>query len=575
MDNLVASDSNKTIFCVECNDQEASIFCEQCDEDFCEVCHGMLHRTGTRKLHTAKQLNPTYARGNEDTATNANAAASNGTEKQNEKEKEDTIMKQALMEMDGTIINSSGPTFGDYMTKRSKTVPLRLDAEERQFLRLLDAALNVSEYTDKIDIISYSNKAKRIVAQIRDLCCIISGLLVAGDYKTGAQLFAKNHIRDNEEIFQRIFEVGRRHKIMNPEKMRSNYGKLMYMLMDSVIPEVKDYLGFSCVIPIKTVYDFLKSRESVDVLHDDNIVLATREISSDMKTREQIDAEVQRKQYAIQAICEKHANENISKEEIERCLLSMSDNNAFLKANRDPCDKMLKYLSKYFTPTKHDHGYSLAISAGRHGHRLTHSHATQYTYVHQSVTLWREIMNEMFLLWSMADEDLISPNAYRLTNTGQGLQRIQPCPNVSRVIHKILNRAHKKCGSWVGSSVVHLGDKNVPNSFMFIDKYNQVARILTPIVSTLDKLEALQHDPEVAAYVTNEFGGIEQCRKDILYDFFTHGFDGSGGDNYFDAGSCIDGRLTSAWNWCSNIEKKKFFPIFLMTGFVGFDGTEW
>lgn len=74
----------------------------------------------------------------------------------------------------------------------------------------LDAALNVSEYTDKIDIISYSNKAKRIVAQIRDLCCIISGLLVAGDYKTGAQLFAKNHIRDNEEIFQRIFEVGRR-----------------------------------------------------------------------------------------------------------------------------------------------------------------------------------------------------------------------------------------------------------------------------------------------------------------------------------------------------------------------------
>ncbi|KAK4509577.1 uncharacterized protein ATC70_007930 [Mucor velutinosus] len=575
MDHLVASDSNKTIFCVECNDQEASVFCEQCDEDFCEVCHGMLHRTGTRKLHTAKQLNPTHARGSENSAGNANAAAaSNGAEK-NENGKEDTIMKQALMEMDGTIINSSGPTFGDYMTKRSKTVPLRLDAEERQFLRLLDAALNVSEYTDKIDIISYSNKAKRIVGQIKDLCCIISGLLVAGDYKTGAQLFAKSSIRDNEEIFQRIFEVGRRHKIMNPEKMRSNYGKLMYMLMDSVIPEVEDYLGFSCVIPIKTVYDFLKSRESVDVLHDDNIVLATREISSEMKTREQIDAEVQRKQYAIQAICEKHANDSISKEEIERCLLSMSDNNAFLKANRDPCDKMLKYLSKYFTPAKHDHGYSLAISAGRHGHRLTHSHSTQYTYVHQSVTLWREIMNEMFLLWSMADEDLISPSAYRLTNTGQGLQRIQPCPNVSRVIHKILNRAHKKCGSWVGSSVVHLGDKNVPNSFMFIDKYNQVSRILTPIVSTLDKLEALKNDPEVAAYVTNEFGGIEQCRKDILYDFFRHGFDGSGGDNYFDAGSCIDGRLTSAWNWCSNIEKKKFFPIFLMTGFVGFDGTEW
>ncbi|CEP10523.1 hypothetical protein [Parasitella parasitica] len=559
MDNLVASDSNKAMFCVECNDQEASVFCEQCDEDFCEVCHGMLHRTGTRKLHTAKKLNPTYANEKQEKEDNAASAASNGSEKKG-KEKEDAIMKQALLEMDGTIINSNGPTFGDYMTKRSKTVPLRLNAEERQYLRLLDAALNVSEYTDKIDIISYSNKSKRIVGQIRDLCAIISGLLVSGDYKTGAQLFAKNNVRENAEIFQRIFEVGRRHKIMNPEKMRSTYGKLMYMLMDSVIPDVENYLGFSCVTPIKTVYDFLKSRESVDVLHDDNIVLATREISSDMKTRQQIDAEVQRKKYAVQAICEKHANERISKEDIERCLLSMSDNNAFLKANRDPCDKMLKYLSKYFTPTKYDDGYSLAISAGRHGHRLTHSHSTQYTYVHQSVTLWREIMNEMFLLWSMADEDLISPSAYRLTNTGQGLQRIQPCPNVSRVIHKILSRTHKKCGSWVGSSVVHLGDKNVPNSFMFIDKYNQVSRILTPIVSTLDQLETLQNDPEVADYVTNEFGGIEQCRKDILHDFFTHGFDGSGGDNYFDAGSCIDGRLTSAWN-CK--------------GFVGFDGTEW
>jgi hypothetical protein len=26
--------------------------------------------------------------------------------------------------------------------------------------------------------------------------------------------------------------------------------------------------------------------------------------------------------------------------------------------------------------------------------------------------------------------------------------------------------------------------------------------------------------------------------------------------NFFDAGSCIDGRLTSAWNWCSKIELK-------------------
>ncbi|ORZ13459.1 hypothetical protein BCR42DRAFT_330614 [Absidia repens] len=556
---------DNTTFCVECRDQESSIFCEQCDEDFCEVCHGMLHRTGKRRKHTAKSLKPTTTPPQpSETMTTATIDTDNGNTVKNGK----STSTVSSVTLDGTIINGNGggPTFGDWMIKRAKHVPLRLDAQERGMLRLLEAALNVSEYTDRIDIISYSNKAKRIVLQIKDICDIISGLLVSGDYKLGARLFAEQSIKENEEFFQRVFEVGRRYKIMNPEKMRSNYGKLMYMLMDSVIPEVETILGFRCVVPIKTVYDFLKQSECVDVLHDENIALATREVSTEFKTREQVQDEVQRKRAAIDALCKQYSNDQISAQDIERCLSSLSDNHAFLKSNRDPCEKMLKYLGKFYQPSKSESGYSLAIMAGRHGHRLTHSHSSQYSYVHQSLTLWREIVHDMFMLWHLSDEDLISScNPYRLTNTGQGLQRIQPCSQVSRAMHKILHRAQNKSGSWVGSSVIHLGDRDVPNAFMFIDKYNQVARILAPIVSTLDKLDTVvKEDAELAHYIDSIYGGVDQCRKDILHDFFRFGFDGSGADNYFDAGS-----------WCSQIEKKKFFPVFLLTGFVGFDGGGW
>lgn len=139
-------------------------------------------------------------------------------------------------------------------------------------------------------------------------------------------------------------------------------------------------------------------------------------------------------------------------------------------------------------------------------------------------------------------------------------------PHVGSAMRHILHKAQSKTGFWVGSSVVHLGDHNVPNALMFIDKYTQVPRILNPIVVVLRALDVtsdMMKNPDTVKcvcssgvarpaphcfsgvsmmfcrFVNDAFGGPEAARKLILSDFFRHAFDGSGADNFFDAGSCI------------------------------------
>ncbi|KAJ3037754.1 hypothetical protein HDV00_001339 [Rhizophlyctis rosea] len=555
-------------YCIECEDQPASVFCEQCADDYCDVCFHAQHRKGNRTRHTSKALvntvSPKKAKGLNGKATEPSSTSASAD------------AEESATSANGVRLLGPQPALkvkvGDWFLERAKYIPLRLSIPERKYLRLLEAALNVSEYTDKIDILSYQSKSKRIVLQIRELCSILSGLVLAADYKVGQDLFQDRDFEHNQEFFQQIFELGRRHKIMNPEKMRGTYGKLVYLLQDSQIPEVKEMLGFSCVNEIKTVYRTLEEMDGLRVLEDDLIGVATQEILSEGKPRHQVQSEIKQKERAIEQLAKKYSHRDLPSETVRQCLYSIGDNHAFLRVNRDPCDKMIALLQHYFSE-RPETGYSLAIQSGRGGARLSHDHSKQYHYVLQSLTLWREVLHDMFQLWTLAETDLLSDNnPYRLRDTGQGLNRVQAAPRVSRMMHTILHRAQQRVGYWVGSSVIHLGDHNVPNALMFIDKYTQIYRILLPIVNCLEQIDRLGQNAGVGRYIDESFGGVDKCKKDILVDFFRHAFDGSGADNFFDAGSCIDGRLTSAWNWCSQLEKKPFFPVFLLSGFMGFDG---
>lgn len=151
-----------------------------------------------------------------------------------------------------------------------------------------------------------------------------------------------------------------------------------------------------------------------------------------------------------------------------------SDNDSFLNSNRVPIDKIIHYLKKFFSPGNYEEGYSLSIVSGQDGSRLSHSHERQFNFALQSLTLWRDIIDDMFRLWAMAEEDLLSESiTYSLQDTGQGMQRVQQSPLTYKSMQKILSRVQGKVNQWVGSNVIHLGDHNVPNALTFIDKYTQ------------------------------------------------------------------------------------------------------
>ena len=347
--------------------------------------------------------------------------------------------------------------------------------------------------------------------------------------------------------------------------MRDNYGKLLYLLMDACTPSMRKRLGMKLMRPIQTIPMILRGDDSI--FDDDAIVDACSEITAASPETSR------RKTQAIQFLVDRYGPK-LGGDNVKRIISSLEDALSFLRSNRTPVDKLIVYLKRYFDPSKEPRDYELSLSLHRRNvkprHELTHDHSTQYTFVLQSLMLWREVMGEFFHLWIGAEEDLLSPtNGYRLMNTGQGVQRCQFASQTRNNMHEVLARVQRKTGRWVGLQVVHLGDKEVPNALVFIDKYMQVPRIIAPIVRCLEMIEGeMSQNPAIVKYMKKAFGPPEYLMKLILADLFRGGFDG-GGDL---GGSCIDGRLTSLWNWSSLLEKKPYYPIFLLSGFLGFDG---
>eukprot|EP01107_Rhizomastix_libera_P016272 TRINITY_DN666_c0_g1_i3.p1 TRINITY_DN666_c0_g1~~TRINITY_DN666_c0_g1_i3.p1 ORF type:complete len:748 (-),score=191.42 TRINITY_DN666_c0_g1_i3:75-2318(-) len=473
--------------------------------------------------------------------------------------------------------------------EQAKYIPVRLTLKERKLLRLLESTLAVCNYVDYVDNPVFASTSatetalppnlasRRLQTQLRLICSILTGLVVSNDYAAGQELIKDKDFAKYEAFFQTVFEIGRRYKVLNPDKMRTQYAKLLYLLQDCMNPEIKKLLGFTAVKPIVTVYSFLQERGALNVLSDKYIETATHEIIPKKTTsREAIQREIKKKERAVKLISKKYSREGVSEDELVNCLYSIGEYHCFLRFNRDPVSNVMALLQQRYpadAPTgKHD---SLSITEGEEGARLTHSHERQYAFCLQSLRLWRDIQHNMFLLWILAERDLLmSEHLYVLRHTGQGVHRVQHCPCTYRAMQSILQSAQRSVGdSWVGSAVIHLGDHNVPNALLFIDKYTQVPRILGPLGITLKVSEDLTENNEVIKrYVKETFTSFEDLKQLILSDFFRHAFDGSGADNFYDAGSCIDGRMTSAWNWCNSVDKKPFKTIFLLSGFVGFDG---
>ena len=71
---------------------------------------------------------------------------------------------------------------------------MRLTNEERVLLNILENALDVSEYTDTVDVFARKSKSDRIISGLVDILSISSGLMVSNNLTKGEGLMKTNSL---------------------------------------------------------------------------------------------------------------------------------------------------------------------------------------------------------------------------------------------------------------------------------------------------------------------------------------------------------------------------------------------
>lgn len=83
---------------------------------------------------------------------------------------------------------------------------------------------------------------------------------------------------------------------------------------------MKDLLNFTCVKPIKTVHTILEDYDALDLLRDDLVTIATKEIQSEDRSRREIQREIKSKERAIETLSIRYERKDLSQEKIRQCL---------------------------------------------------------------------------------------------------------------------------------------------------------------------------------------------------------------------------------------------------------------